>query len=250
MSKLFNIAASYGLADATAKAIYEVDGKLECFEDFIDHTNKEFIKQAALPQQNTLLHSFLCEYGLMLWENAVDVVPPSEMFDDFARLFHVTGITTPAWFHADKVDDNGDELWILVKQAARVEADAAFQLLFQDKEFLHRFHERVRDALLLPDTPKVDEYQESDRKIKRAGYLPRWLEKAIFFRDRGRCQKCFKDVSGTLHLENEYHLDHILPLNQWGTNDPTNFQLLCKECNLQKSDSVVVPTNKLPCFWE
>ena len=32
------------------------------------------------------------------------------------------------------------------------------------------------------------------------------------------------------------HIDHIVPVNQGGTNDPENLQLLCPGCNLRKSD--------------
>ncbi|WP_257133312.1 HNH endonuclease [Bacillus wiedmannii] len=27
------------------------------------------------------------------------------------------------------------------------------------------------------------------------------------------------------------HYNHIVPLDKYGCNDPTNFQLLCKPCN-------------------
>ena len=32
------------------------------------------------------------------------------------------------------------------------------------------------------------------------------------------------------------HIDHIVPVNQGGTNDRENLQLLCAGCNLRKSD--------------
>ena len=85
--------------------------------------------------------------------------------------------------------------------------------------------------------------------IKRLSYVPSWLEKAIYFRDKGRCQICFKDVSGEIFHLNEYHLDHVLPLSEGGTNDPTNFQILCKECNLKKKSNIVKPKNSQVKFW-
>ena len=32
------------------------------------------------------------------------------------------------------------------------------------------------------------------------------------------------------------HIDHITPVNQGGSNEPENLQLLCPGCNLRKSD--------------
>ena len=32
------------------------------------------------------------------------------------------------------------------------------------------------------------------------------------------------------------HIDHMKPINRGGTNDASNLQLLCQDCNLQKSD--------------
>ena len=58
----------------------------------------------------------------------------------------------------------------------------------------------------------------------------------MFYRDKERCQLCKKDVSGQIYLENKYHLDHILPLAESGTNNSTIFQLLCDQCNLKTYD--------------
>ncbi|MFQ2578437.1 HNH endonuclease, partial [Aeromonas caviae] len=42
---------------------------------------------------------------------------------------------------------------------------------------------------------------------------------------------CNKDLSGTLNLDNVANYDHIVPLSNFGFNDISNMQLLCKECN-------------------
>jgi 5-methylcytosine-specific restriction endonuclease McrA len=51
----------------------------------------------------------------------------------------------------------------------------------------------------------------------------------LLVHQRGRCAICHCDV-----IEN-HHLDHIVPLAKGGTNERTNFQLLCPPCNLKKS---------------
>lgn len=44
----------------------------------------------------------------------------------------------------------------------------------------------------------------------------------------GRCAAC------TARLSSKYHIDHIVPLANGGTNYIANIQLLCAPCNLSK----------------
>jgi hypothetical protein len=46
------------------------------------------------------------------------------------------------------------------------------------------------------------------------------------------CQSCGATVEDGAKLE----IDHIKPVSKGGTNDPDNLQVLCKDCNLGKSD--------------
>lgn len=52
---------------------------------------------------------------------------------------------------------------------------------------------------------------------------------AIFAAQRGKCAACRKSVRG------DYHVDHITPLIEGGSNWPSNLQILCPRCNLQKN---------------
>lgn len=73
-----------------------------------------------------------------------------------------------------------------------------------------------------------------DGVLKRAS-IPYWAKEAIFYRDRGRCVLCNCDLSGLLSLQNDENYDHIVPLARGGTNDVSNLQLLCADCNKKKS---------------
>ena len=52
-------------------------------------------------------------------------------------------------------------------------------------------------------------------------------------------------------MENgQLHFDHIIPLEKGGTNDPTNFQLLCANCNLTKNDALQLPNYQYQMYWK
>ena len=55
----------------------------------------------------------------------------------------------------------------------------------------------------------------------------------ILKRDNHQCQSCGATVNDGAKLE----IDHIKPVSKGGTNDPDNLQVLCKDCNLGKSDN-------------
>ena len=59
-------------------------------------------------------------------------------------------------------------------------------------------------------------------------YIPQEVVGFVFMRDGGRCCKCGR----TKDLE----LDHIIPFSKGGSSEPENLQLLCRECNLKKSN--------------
>lgn len=119
-----------------------------------------------------------------------------------------------------------------------------FYLLFNDKRFLFEFNKCLAEYTVHLS------YSES-KMIKRCNAIPEWLRKAIYFRDNGVCQKCGKDLSGLFQIPEErgVHFDHIIPLEKGGTNDSTNFQLLCSKCNLQKSKKVITPQYYYQYYW-
>lgn len=60
------------------------------------------------------------------------------------------------------------------------------------------------------------------------------VRRVIYARDGGVCMKCGKRVR-----ENDYHVDHIVPLAAGGDEwDLNNLELSCPKCNLQKGAKV------------
>ena len=62
--------------------------------------------------------------------------------------------------------------------------------------------------------------------------IPATLRHAILKRDGFRCCHCGRTAKDGAKL----HIDHIKPVALGGTNDPSNLQTLCRDCNLGKSD--------------
>ncbi len=85
--------------------------------------------------------------------------------------------------------------------------------------------------------------------LERPNYIPTWLKSAVFHRDKGRCQICWRDLTGLMEPVRSMQLDHMLPLAASGTNDPTNFQLVCSECNLRKNKNVIVKPQRISPYW-
>jgi hypothetical protein len=55
----------------------------------------------------------------------------------------------------------------------------------------------------------------------------------VFKRDNYACQMCGASAADGVKLE----IDHIIPVSKGGQNDEDNLQVLCRDCNIGKSDS-------------
>ena len=69
---------------------------------------------------------------------------------------------------------------------------------------------------------------------RRRTHIPRGIRHEVFKRDGYRCVECgaSKNDGATLHV------DHKIPVSKGGTDELSNLQTLCSECNLNKSDVI------------
>lgn len=61
--------------------------------------------------------------------------------------------------------------------------------------------------------------------------IPAAVRKYVFERDKYQCQSCGKKQN-----ETNLNIDHIIPLARGGSNDISNLQTLCFQCNSKKTD--------------
>ncbi|MFM1714619.1 HNH endonuclease [Aeromonas salmonicida] len=125
-----------------------------------------------------------------------------------------------------------------------------FHVLFQNRVLMLVFNTMMANALEREHTAesKSDDLIMKNGKLKRKN-IPSWVRKAVYFRDRGRCVLCNKDLSGTLNLDNIANYDHIVPLSNFGFNDISNIQLLCKQCNQNDKHGGDATTSSLYQTW-
>ena len=68
------------------------------------------------------------------------------------------------------------------------------------------------------------------RALKRARTIRGSVRKDVMLRDNYTCQYCGS--------QDELVLDHIFPFSRGGSNEADNLQVLCRDCNARKSDSI------------
>ena len=60
--------------------------------------------------------------------------------------------------------------------------------------------------------------------------IPQDIMDKVWNRDRGRCVKCGS--------QENLEFDHIIPFSKGGANTYRNLQILCKKCNIEKSNKI------------
>ena len=130
---------------------------------------------------------------------------------------------------------------------------SAFQVIFLDRKFLHDFHLELSDFIevYVADLKAAHpNYVTEKNRIKRHKF-PKWLTDAVFYRDKGTCSnpQCRCDLTKLIRTQNTIHIDHIVPLQLFGSNDATNFQLLCETCNTSKGARLTATSSVNIPFW-
>jgi hypothetical protein len=153
----------------------------------------------------------------------------------------------------DHLAEYHQDLWLAGELETLVEhlSNEVFHVLFSNRKLLSQFNEFMARALDLSfsEIPpgELGKGLAAPGVLKRAN-LPQWVKRAVFFRDRGLCSMCQKDLSNLICAQPEAQYDHIIPLAMGGLNDVTNIQLLCASCNGSKSNDVV-PVSSIYESW-
>lgn len=112
-----------------------------------------------------------------------------------------------------------------------------FQIGIKNKKEIDSNIEKLKK--LRDSIPELQKFQIPKKKkttpLKRKrGVLPQGLRHLVFKKSNFKCVQC-----GVSKKESSLHIDHILPLSRGGTDELDNLQILCRECNLDKSDLIL-----------
>lgn len=230
----------------------------EPFDFFCDVKDEEVIKRCTKASRWTLLHEYIAdicyddieylirkhfteeaEKEIKLWLDSLKI-PYDEVSCE--RLDSDEGISEDKIYAYHLLE-------FLNCHGLKIIAEATFALLFQDKDFLYDFNLAVTKQIRELKKDNYPDYMEDDGYLKREN-PPMWLKKGVFYRDKGRCQACGTDLTKIFVVADNDNYDHIIPLRQGGTNDPTNYQLMCEHCNKSKQDRSSTYRNIIWPYWE
>jgi len=80
---------------------------------------------------------------------------------------------------------------------------------------------------VLRNLEKIREYPP---KKPSPRYIPSEVRIKVWHRDEGKCKRC--------GAKEDLEFDHIIPVSKGGSNTENNIELLCKSCNMKKSNKI------------
>ncbi|MEG0773912.1 HNH endonuclease [Clostridium sp.] len=208
----------------------------------------DYLKKCHKPHKKTLLHNYIESIYDDQLSYLLDKHFPMELINELLEIFDFYNVdyTTISAFEFRGLDDDSledvEDVEILASSLYELYIDKImpyvvddiFTVLYSNKKFLYDFNLQLSQLISHLAKAEYPDFFKKDGVIKRCEYIPQWLKDGVFYRDKGRCQICGRDLTRILNLDNKINYDHIIPLECGGTNDPTNFQITCENCNKSK----------------
>jgi hypothetical protein len=99
------------------------------------------------------------------------------------------------------------------------------------------------DTQIDPDAPQVLAGKRAGLPFTRKGKVAVKTENAERNDGKNRCENCGVEAvpakqhqKGVTPPKNEAQVDHVVPRAKGGEGEPDNGQVLCRDCNIKKSD--------------
>ena len=233
-------------------------------QEWIEYYDVNYLKKCLKPHKKTLLHNYIEHIYDFQISYILDKHFSMEVINELLEIFDLYNIdyTSISKFEFRGMDDDevyGEiedvevlaySLYELYKdKIMSFVVDDIFTTLYSNKKFLYDFNSQLAELISNLNQTEYPEFLKKDGVMKRCEYIPQWLKDGVFYRDKGRCQICGRDLTRLLNLDNTINYDHIIPLENGGTNDPTNFQITCENCNKSKGARNSEYNNIADSFW-
>jgi hypothetical protein len=253
------------------KRVYEMASLVEgCIDDEeslieLDWADPELLRGLAKFSKSSLLHRYI--YAMIAVEHRREYRKNADLYETeeistLERLFDAYGVIYLPYRNfrsrlpPEEVPPHAEDpfyQWFQSQEASfellwEKLTDETFHLLFGNRAFLLKFNLAVSRYVDRHKVAIPGEYLSPDGKIKRHP-LPVWTRDAVFYRDHGRCVLCQVNLSGLLSTDRADNFNHMVPLGEWGPNDPCNIQLLCEACNLRKAAGEPVTGHRYSPWW-
>jgi 5-methylcytosine-specific restriction endonuclease McrA len=127
--------------------------------------------------------------------------------------------------------------WVAKNKERKLKAVKEYQranvswIAIQDKRRYDNGGKERQQAHISANRDQYNSYNNAARARKKnaeGAYTAEDVQRMLLAQS-GLCNGCGKPMM-------PYCVDHIIPLNDHGTNWPDNLQLLCRSCNCKKSD--------------
>ena len=101
---------------------------------------------------------------------------------------------------------------------------------------MNDYDEKHDPSYVNPFVPKQYTYQQTQTtSVKRVRDVSLKKRTAVLERDNYTCQMCGKNRYDGVKLE----VDHIIPVSKGGSDNMSNLQTLCFDCNRGKSNKIL-----------
>lgn len=238
-----------------------IQESIDCQFDFWNFDAEQFVKSALKFNKVSLLHVYVsstlsCYFSRYFRKNA-DLIE----YEDICwwiELMHTYRVGIDQVSFNDEDEDFVDKWYnrneFAFEKLFLMMANEIVHILFSDMNFLHKFNQLVARAIKDDDQSYTDiltwpqNSRNIDGTIKRCT-IPHWVKRAVYHRDKGHCVFCNKDLTCLVTRLNNKNYDHIIPLKQYGANDPCNIQLTCETCNKTKGGKHLIPNYNYQSWW-
>lgn len=123
---------------------------------------------------------------------------------------------------------------ILWKNVMRVQSDASgiyLELAVKNGNGFYKVPDPLITEATITTITKLSKRQLLIPQTENQNrHIPQDVKNAVWQRDQGKCVQC----ASNSYLE----FDHIIPFSKGGANTVKNVQLLCRNCNLKKSNRI------------